>query len=59
MVVKVHCKCLKCKVKGKPYEWDSRVQFPAMCPNCHSPTWDEPSKIHSRRKSTRIQSKRG
>jgi hypothetical protein len=35
--------CLKCKTK-----FESRVECPAECPNCHSPTWDEERKISAK-----------
>jgi Zn finger protein HypA/HybF involved in hydrogenase expression len=47
--ISIHCVCKKCKIKGKAFEWDSRVEAPAMCPNCHSPTWDRVSKYKVKR----------
>lgn len=42
---KTHCICLRCTVGGKKFEWDSRVECPAECPNCHSSCWDTPRKL--------------
>ena len=37
---KVHCACLRCK-----HKWESRVESPSECPNCHSSCWDTPRKL--------------
>jgi hypothetical protein len=40
----IHCRCRKCV-----YHWDARPRepgkLPKLCPNCHSPWWDQPSPI--------------
>ena len=44
MTKRKKCICKRCR-----YEWMSRIESPARCPRCQSPSWDESKNEKSRR----------